>query len=100
MSAYLNGELANELRQRSMSSTMGMTTKMSRELVMQEIDKMRRQKHYPHDPSHCTAECKKKGMYAIGIPVVILFLVLGKKISGEVKRTEVNNFCLMKDAIC
>ncbi|CAG2206275.1 unnamed protein product [Mytilus edulis] len=53
-------ELANELRQRSMSSTMGMTTKMSRELVMQEIDKMRRQEHYPHDPSHCTAECKKK----------------------------------------
>lgn len=100
MSAYLNGELANELRQRSMSSTMGMTTKMSRELVMQEINKMRRQKHYPHGPSHCTAECKKKGMSAIGIPVVILFLVLGKKISGEVKRTEVNNFCLMKDVIC
>ncbi|XP_052089781.1 uncharacterized protein LOC127726445 [Mytilus californianus] len=61
MSAYLNGELANELRQRNMSSTLGMTNKMSRELVMQEIDKMRRQEHYPHDPKHCTDECKKKG---------------------------------------
>ena len=61
MNAYLNGELANELRSRKMAGVLGMDSKKSREDVMQEVDNMRRQEHYKHDPGHCTEECKKKG---------------------------------------
>ena len=67
--AYFTGELEQEVRHRGMVDQALFLLDESREVIMKDIDKMRRLEVYPHPPEDCTPKCKEKGKYIIGFEI-------------------------------
>ncbi len=59
--AFWNGELRAEMEHRNMLHTHGIGPTQSREDIMKEIDRQRRNELYPHTPADCNDDCRKKG---------------------------------------
>lgn len=59
--AFWNGELANELLERTASQEFPITKDQSRECVMKAIDELRRHEVYPHPEEFCSPLCREKG---------------------------------------
>ena len=57
---FYNGELENELR-RINCTDYKFSLNSDRENCMEMVEKTRRDNIYPHDSTHCTEECKKRG---------------------------------------
>ena len=58
--AFYNGELENELR-RINRTDYRFFLNSDRENCMEMVEKNRRDNIYPHNSTHCTEECKKRG---------------------------------------
>ena len=61
ISAYLHGELNNELNERGITKQLAVSLRNTREDIMRQIDTMRKKELYKHTEEDCSFLCKKKG---------------------------------------